>query len=417
MAPALLIFILTYAVIATERVHRTTAALVGGLAMVVAGVIGQTEAFAAIDFNVIFLLVGMMIIADVMRRTGFFQWVAILSAKLARGEPFAILLVLSTITAIGSAFLDNVTIVVLVAPLTLYIAGVLNTSPIPFLIAEILASNIGGTATLIGDPPNILIASAAGLSFVDFIVHLTPISLIVLVAFLLMSRFLFRHQLSADAAGRAAILAMNEREMITDPRLLRRVLVVLGLVLAGFVFHSVLHLQTATIALGGAALLLLWTKEDPHHVLREVEWTTLFFFVGLFMTVEGLVATGVIEQVARLVLAATQGDLTLTSLALLWMSALLSGLVDNIPYTAAMIPLVHELGEVMPPRPLWWSLALGADLGGNATLVGASANVVIASIAERAGYPIGFGTFLKYGLLVTVVSMLLSTLYIWLRYL
>lgn len=417
MALPLVIFLATYLVIATDRVHRTTAALAGGMLMILAGVLRQREAFAAIDLNVIFLLVGMMIIADVMRRTGFFQWVAVRAAKLARGRPFPILLSLAVVTAVASAFLDNVTIVVLVAPLTLFIAGALRTSPLPFLIAEILASNIGGAATLIGDPPNILIGSAARLSFTDFLVHMAPASLGAMILFLILARFLFRRELTADPEGRAAILAMNEAEMITDPRLLRRSLVVLGLVILGFTLHAALQLSSATIALAGASLLLLWTGEDPQRVLREVEWTTLFFFVGLFMTVEGLVAAGAIEALARLVLEATHRDLTLTALALLWMSAFLSGIVDNIPYTAAVIPVVEHLGEAMPVGPLWWSLALGADLGGNATLVGASANVVIASISERAGHPIRFLTYLKYGLITTLVSTLFATLYVWLRYL
>jgi len=414
---AILIFFVTYAVIVSERVHRTTAALAGATAMLLAGRLTQAEAFRAIDLNVIFLLAGMMIIADLTRETGAFQWLAIRAVKLAGGDPFRILVMLSVLTAGASALLDNVTVVVLVGPLTLLMAANLQISPVPFLIAEILASNIGGTATLIGDPPNLLIGSAAGLSFNDFLWHMTPVTLLILVAFLVTAWFLFQRELGGDPAGRAAVLAMDEREVIRNRVLLRQCLVVIGLTLVGFLVHQALHLEPATVALSGATLLLLWTRRDPYETLREVEWTTLFFFVGLFVVVEGVVQAGLINWLARALLAATQGNFKLTTMLLLWLSAILSGIVDNIPYTATMLPLVEELGQFMPAGPLWWALALGADLGGNATLVGASANVVIASLAARGGVPISFRKFLKYGLSVTLESMLIATLYVWLRYL
>lgn len=414
---ATLIFLITYAVIVSERVHRTTAALVGAMAMLLAGRLTQAEAFRAIDLNVIFLLAGMMIIADLTRETGAFQWLAIRSVKLAGGDPFRILVMLSVLTAGASALLDNVTVVVLVGPLTLLIASNLQISPVPFLIAEIQASNIGGTATLIGDPPNLLIGSAAGLSFNDFLWHMTPLTLIILWAFLVTAWLLFRWELGSDPAGRAAVLAMDEREVIRNRTLLRQCLVVIGLTLIGFLVHQALHLEPATVALSGAALLLLWTRRDPYETLREIEWTTLFFFVGLFVVVEGVVQAGLIDWLARAVLAVTQGNFKLTTMLLLWLSAILSGVIDNIPYTATMLPLVEELGQFMPAGPLWWALALGADLGGNATLVGASANVVIASLAERGGVPIAFRKFLKYGLIVTLESMVIASVYVWLRYL
>lgn len=414
---ATLIFLITYAVIVSERVHRTTAALVGAMAMLLAGRLTQAEAFRAIDLNVIFLLAGMMIIADLTRETGAFQWLAIRSVKLAGGDPFRILVMLSVLTAGASALLDNVTVVVLVGPLTLLIASNLQISPVPFLIAEIQASNIGGTATLIGDPPNLLIGSAAGLSFNDFLWHMTPLTLIILWAFLVTAWLLFRWELGSDPAGRAAVLAMDEREVIRNRTLLRQCLVVIGLTLIGFLVHQALHLEPATVALSGAALLLLWTRRDPYETLREIEWTTLFFFVGLFVVVEGIVQAGLIDWLARAVLAVTQGNFKLTTMLLLWLSAILSGVIDNIPYTATMLPLVEELGQFMPAGPLWWALALGADLGGNATLVGASANVVIASLAERGGVPIAFRKFLKYGLIVTLESMVIASVYVWLRYL
>lgn len=417
MTLAVIIFVVTYAIIVSERVHRTVAALLGAVALLLLKVLTQEEAFQAVDFNVIFLLAGMMAITDLMRKTGVFQWVAIRSVKLARGDPFRILLALCLITAMASALLDNVTVVVLVAPLTLFIADSLAISPGPFLIAEILASNIGGTATLIGDPPNLLIGSAAGLDFNAFLVHLAPVSILILIAFLVSTYFLFGRDLKVTPARRLSVAAMDERAVITNPSLLRKSLVVMAVTLMGFLLHGALGLKPATIALAGATLLLLWSRQDPAKVLQEVEWTTLFFFVGLFIVVEGLVKVGAIRQASEFVIRLTQGNLTLTAIVLLWLSALLSGFVDNIPYTATMIPVVEQLGTSMPVRPLWWSLALGACLGGNLTLIGASANVVIASIAERSGSPIAFGEFLRYGALVTLMSVVISTVYIWVRYL
>lgn len=411
------IFLITYALIVVERVHRTVAALLGGLAMILLGVLPQEQAFNAIDWNVIFLLAGMMAIANVLRETGFFQWIAVQAVRLGRGDPFRILVILSVVTAVASAFLDNVTIVVLVAPVTLFMAASLNVSPLPFLIAEILASNIGGTATLIGDPPNILIGSAAGIDFLTFSANLAPISVLILFVFIGLAWFLFRRELRAGRAGAFDVEALDTAELITDRVLLRKALIVMAGVILGFLVHGALHLEPATIALTGATVLLLWGQDDPHHVLREVEWTTLFFFIGLFITVEGIVRVGIIETVAQDALRLTGGNLPLTAMLLLWLSAVVSGIVDNIPYTATMIPVVESLGDVMPVEPLWWSLALGADLGGNATLVGASANVVVASLAERSGHPISFRLFLGYGVITTFVSLVLASFYVWLRYL
>jgi len=411
------IFLLTYALIVTERVHRTVSALLGGVAMILLGVLPQEQAFHAIDWNVIFLLAGMMAIANILRETGLFQWIAVQAVKLGRGDPFCILVILSLITAITSALLDNVTIVVLVAPVTLLVAASLRVSPLPFLIAEILASNIGGTATLIGDPPNILIGSAAGIDFLTFAANLAPISLLILIVFIGLTWLLFKDDLRPEQDSTLNIEALETSELITDAPLLRKGLVVMVGVSLGFMAHGALHLEPATIALTGATVLLLWGRSDPHHVLQEIEWTTLAFFVGLFITVEAVVQVGIIEAVAHSVLRLTGGNLTLTSILLLWLSAIASGIVDNIPYTATVIPVVKSLGQAMPVMPLWWSLALGACLGGNSTLVGASANVVVASIAERSGHPISFRYFLSYGLLTTVMSLLLATGYIWLRYL
>lgn len=420
MEPALAagIFLVTYALIATDRLDRTAVALAGGLAMVAFGVIDQAEAFAAIDLNVIFLLAGMMILAGILRRTGFFQWIAIRVIRLSGGEPVRLLVMLSIVTAVLSAFLDNVTTVVLVAPVTLYVASVLSLSAIPFLVAQILASNIGGSATLIGDPPNILIGSASGLDFNAFLFNMAPVSILILVVFLVIAPVLFRSQLRGSGSGADVLLALDEAAVITDPALLRRALIVLGFTVLGFVLQGPLGLETATIALLGATVLLLVTRVDPEPAFREVDWPTLFFFVGLFMLVEGLVATGIVRAVGESLVEMTGGEPVPTTLGLLWLSGIASGFIDNIPYTVTMIPVVEQLGQSgVAIEPLWWSLALGACLGGNATIVGASANVVAANLSARAGQPIAFVAFLRMGLIVTFLSLVISTAYVWVRYL
>jgi Na+/H+ antiporter NhaD/arsenite permease-like protein len=412
------IFLVTYALIATDRVDKTILALLGGLAMVVFQVIDQDEAFAAIDFNVIFLLAGMMALAGILRRTGFFQWVAIRAVKVADGDPFRLLLVLSVVTALLSAFLDNVTTVVLIAPVTLYIATVLRVSPVPFLISEILASNIGGTATLIGDPPNILIGSASGLDFAAFLFNMSPPAIVSFVAFVATVRFMFRRDIEVHADVREAVLALDEREVISDGRLLRLSVAVIGLTIVGFLLHGALGYEPATIALLGATVLMLLARMEPDEVLREIEWPTLFFFVGLFMLVEGIVHVGIIEGLATGLFDLTDGNTGVTAIGLLWLSGIASAIVDNIPYTATMIPLVEQLGtNGIAIEPLWWSLALGACLGGNATIIGASANVVVANLAARAGHPIPFRTFARYGVVIVVESLVIASAYVWLRYL
>ena len=412
------IFVITYALIATDRIDKTVAALLGGLAMVVLRVIDQEAAFHAIDFNVIFLLAGMMALAGTLRRTGFFQWVAIRSVKVAGGDPIRLIVVLSVVAAGLSAFLDNVTTVVLIAPVTLYIAATLRVSPFPFLVSEILASNIGGTATLIGDPPNILIGSAAGLDFAAFLGTMAPAAVLVFIAFVVTVRLFFRGALEVHAEVRDAVLALDEREVLTDVRLLRISLVVIGLTILGFLVHGVLGYEPATIALLGAAALMLVTRSDPAEILREIEWPTVFFFVGLFMLVEGVVEVGIIGAIAAGLFELTAGDPSITTIGLLWLSGVASAIVDNIPYTAAMIPVVRELGaQGLAVEPLWWSLALGACLGGNATIIGASANVVVANLAGRAGHPITFRGFLPYGTVVVVESLVISSVYLWVRFL
>ncbi len=415
------IFAATYVVIVSERVHKTTAALAGAVVVIAVGVLDQEQAFDAIDLNVIFLLAGMMMIVSVLGKTGIFQWLAIRSAKLGRGEPLRILIILSLVTAVGSAFLDNVTTVVLIAPVTLVVAGSLRVSAVPFLIAEALASNIGGAATLIGDPPNIMIGSAADLDFTSFLLNMAPVIVVILALYLLAARFLFFRGVMPTAEMRARIMELDEREVITDVGLLRVSLAVLGLTLVGFLFHGPLGYEPASVALLGAALLLLLTRQEPHVVLRDVEWSTLFFFIGLFIVVGGVEEVGILERVGKEIADITDGSQTAAVFLILWASALISGIVDNIPYTAAMIPVVREInsgfGEGQESNVLWWALALGADLGGNLTVIAASANVLVANLAERGGEKIPFFEFLRYGALVTAGTTLVSTGYLWLRYL
>jgi Na+/H+ antiporter NhaD/arsenite permease-like protein len=412
------VFVAAYALIASERFDRTVVALLGGFGVVALGVIDQHEAFAAIDLNVIFLLTGMMVMAGVLARTGFFEMVAIRAVKVSDGRPFRLLVTLAVVTAVLSAFLDNVTTVVLLVPITLSIAGALGISPYPFLVSQILASNIGGTATLIGDPPNILIGSHAGLDFGAFLVNLGPVVVVIMAAYLLTVRLFFAAELDVDGERRRAVLALDERLAVRDRRLLIVSLVVLTATILGFLLHKPLGLEVATVALLGAAALLLAGRIDPHEALREVEWSTIFFFVGLFVLVESVVKTGIVGSVADSIAGAVSGHAGPAAIAVLWFSAAASAVVDNIPYTASAVPVVDRLVEAgLPAEALWWSLALGACLGGNLTIVGASANVVVANMARRAGYAIRFGQFLKYGSVVVVESLLISSGYVWLRYL
>lgn len=421
---SLVVFVGAYMLIATERVHRVAAALGGAGLMLALGLTDGTTAFhsldAGIDWNVVFLLLGMMIIVGVIKQTGLFEYLAIAAAKRAKGRPFAVLVMFVVLTAVASAALDNVTTVLLIAPVTFLVCDRLGLNPIPFLIAEVLASNIGGTATLIGDPPNIIIASRAGLSFNDFLVNLAPFVVVLMVVFVALCRWLFRGALHYDAERVAEVMALSEREAIRDTTLLVRSLVVLALVLAGFVLHSVLHIEPSVVALLGAGLLVLISRVTTEDAIADVEWETLVFFMGLFVMVGALVRTGVIEQVSRALAGATAGQLLLATMALLVISGVLSGIVDNIPYVATMSPIVADLVAAQGGGPqaesLWWSLALGADLGGNATAVGASANVVMLGLAARNGTPISFWQFTRYGALTAALSILLAAPYLWLRY-
>jgi len=431
------IFLAAYVLIATERLHRTLVALVGAAAVLALGLVPQEQAFSSgrggVDWNVIFLLLGMMVMVNITRRTGLFQWIAIKATKAARGEPIRVLILLSAITAVLSALLDNVTTVLFMAPITLLIADGLGISSLPLLIAQILASNIGGTATLIGDPPNIMVGSASKLGFVSFLVNLSPIALVAFMGFMALFVALFRKQLKAPPDARERAAGFDESRAITDRSLCRKSLVVLALTFVGFLAHEALHLEPATVALAGAALLLLWSKADINDILHEIEWSTLLFFVGLFVMVSSLIETGIIGVIARMLVARAEQSPGGMAIGLLWVSAIASGVVDNIPFVATMNPMLRELaanfagvpvsaltvGQLQAPvmMAFWWALALGACLGGNATLIGASANVVVAGIAERGGHRIGFMHYLRYGVPITLLSIVFSTVYLWLRYL
>ena len=422
LALASLIFSVTYFLIISERIHKTAAALAGGLLMIAFRILDQEEAFAAIDFNVIFLLIGMMIIANTLGKTGAFQWLAIRQAKLAKGNPLRILLFMAILAAVASAFLDNVTTVVLLAPLSLFVASILQVNPVPFLLTIIMASNIGGTATLIGDPPNIIIGSGADLDFLDFLFHLGPVILLVMAVFLVMVFLLFGRQLQTRPELEHRIMELDEDEVLTDRGLLYKSLVILVLVGIGFLIHGPLNYEPATVALGGATALILVSGQHPREALLEVEWPTIFFFVGLFMVVGGAEEVGLLEDIGERMADASGGHLSAAVMLILWPTGILSSIVNQIPYAAAMIPVVREVSAGLPvgesaSNPLWWALALGAGLGANFTPVAAAANVYVIGVAERAGYSVTFLQFLRYSVLVTMVSLLIATAYVWLRYL
>ena len=428
------IFSIALILIISEKINKTVVAIFGASLVLVLKILVQHEAFHleefGVDWNVIFLLIGMMTIINLMRPTGLFEYIAFKSAKMCKGEPVKILVTFSIITAVLSALLDNVTTVLLLAPVTLLIADALEVDAIPFLIVEALASNIGGTATLIGDPPNIMIASKAKLSFLDFIIHLAPIVVVMMVICVFLVKLFFNNRLKTREELKQRIMNMNERDAIKDPVMLTKSLVVLAIVLLGFIFHGVLHYEPATIALFGAGLLLLLSGTDePHHVLAEVEWPVIFFFIGLFIMVGGLVKVGAIKMMSQEMLAMTKGDLLSTSMLIMWFSAVASAIVDNIPYVATMNPLVIDMARELWPdatgnellqhpelMPIWWSLALGSCLGGNGSPIGASANVIVVGMAEKAGHKISFMKFMAYGVPITILTVFISMIYVWLRY-
>lgn len=420
---ALVVFAGAYILIATERIPRVAAALGGAALMLALGLTSGKTAYyssdAGIDWNVVFLLLGMMIIVGVIKRTGLFEYLAIAAVKKAGGRPFLVMAMLVVITAVASMMFDNVTTVLFIAPVTILVCDKLALPVAPYLIAEVMASNIGGTATLIGDPPNIIVASRAGLSFNDFLVNLAPFVVIMVIAFIAMTRIMFRHAFTFHPERVAEVMALSEREALRNKKLLIQSLVVLFFVLVGFILHTTLHFEPSVVALLGAGLLVLISRVTTEDAIADVEWETLVFFMGLFVMVGALVETGVIGSFAHLLAQATGERLWVTTILLLLASLVLSGIVDNIPYVAVMAPVVGALAQAQPTghtSVLWWALLLGADLGGNATAVGASANVVVIGLAKRNGTPISFWQFTRYGLMVAGASGLLALPYLWLRY-
>lgn len=418
-----IVFVLMYAVIVSEKIHRTVAAMIGAILLMLAGILSQETALHHVDFNTLGLLVGMMILVSVTSQTGLFDYVAVKAAKTAKAEPRRLLIYLGLITAIFSAFLDNVTTVLLMVPVTFSITLKLKVKVVPFLLTQIIASNIGGTATLIGDPPNIMIGMAVKeLDFVAFLVNLAPIALLNLILVLFVMDVLYRKSLKTQPELQAKIMAMDERKSLTNMSLLYRCLFVLVLVILGFFTHSITHIESSLIALTGGFFILLLAGGSSKVVetaLRKVEWPTIFFFIGLFIAVGGLIETGLINDMATKAVALTAGDVTMTSLLVLWLSALVSSVLDNIPFVATMIPLIENMGQmgVTNLEPAWWSLALGACLGGNGTLVGASANLIVAAMAAERGVKITFMSYLKVGFGVMLMTIIVSTIYIYFRYL
>lgn len=416
---AAVIFIVTYGVIVSEKIHRMVAAFAGAGLLLLLGIITFEEAVYAIDYNTIGLLVGMMLIVGITRETGVFEFLSIKAAKVARGEPLRLIAALALITAVLSALLDNVTTVLLIAPVTLVIARKLEINPLPFLVSEIIASNIGGTATLIGDPPNIMIGSATQLGFVDFVINLAPVVVVIYIITFFIIRLIYGRKIKVRPELKIKLMELKEQDEIKDPALLRTCLLVLALTILGFVLHQFVHLESAVVALVGASLLLLLTRKDPEHALQAVEWPVIFFFIGLFVVVGALEEVGIIQAMARWALETTGGGLLPTGILILWLSAIASSFVDNIPFVATMIPLLQEmsrLGGITDINFLWWSLALGACLGGNGTIVGASANLIVVGIAERKGHPIGFLDFMKIAFPLMLLSIVIATGYLLLWY-
>lgn len=422
------LLILAYIFIALEKIPKVTIALLGGALTIVLGLVSQTKTLGDginphyfinfIDFNVIFLLVSMMVIVSITTRSGVFNWIANELLKFTKGHPVKVLCALGVFTAVTSAFLDNVTTVILIMPITFAIAKKLDIDPIPFLLTEIFSSNIGGTATLIGDPPNIIIGSAGGLSFIDFIKELTPVILVIMCVVLTVLAFIFRKKLHASQDKMDEVAKIDNSHTITDKALMIRSTLILALVILGFMLHDVTHIETCVVAMLGASILLIFEK--PNEILQDVEWNTIFFFIGLFIIIGGLEASGGIKLMAEWILKVTQGSQAATSMIILWASGVISGIIDNIPYTATMAPMLVEIEKTMGATyayPLWWALSLGACLGGNMTIIGAAANVIVSENAAKSGHPISFMRFLKYGVGVVVISLTISTVYIYFRFL
>ena len=422
------LLIISYVFIALEKVPKVTIALLGAGITLLLGLVSQNKISDGvlnphyfvnfIDFNVIFLLVSMMIIVNISTRSGIFNWIANELLKLTKGQPVAIFAVLSIFTAVTSAFLDNVTTVILIMPTTFFIAKKLDINPVPLLLGEVFASNIGGTATLIGDPPNIIIGSAAGLSFMDFVKVLTPVIAIILFVITAFLTFVFRKDLKTAKEKMAEVVNIDNSKTITDKGLMIRSIIILALVIFGFVTHDITHIETFVAAMVGASILLLFEK--PTDILKDVEWNTIFFFIGLFIIIGGVEASGGIKLMAQWILDVTQGSQQATSMLILWASGIISGIIDNIPYTATMAPMLVEIQKTMGVNytiPLWWCLSLGACLGGNMTMIGAAANVIVSENSTKEGHPIKFMQFIKYGVIIVGISLVISSAYIYLVFL
>lgn len=426
------IFAITYIFIATEKVDKTIAAMLGAAAVIFAGQIGYHEALATIDINVLYLLVGMMIIVHILATTGVFEWVAVTVAQVSRGRAVPLLLVLLTVTAVLSAFLDNVTTIILMAPITILITQILEVPTVMFLILEAVFSNIGGTATLIGDPPNVLIGSATHLEFNEFMLNLGPVVIVIMAVTLPLVLMVMRRYLTVSPEARERIMQADPRRAITHPRRLTVALVIFAAVLIGFFVSHSIGIDPGLIAIAGAFLMTLACKMNTHEVLSDVEWGTIFFFLGLFMLIGSLEHVGVFEELGSQMLKLTSGNLFLTCIAIMWFAAIFSALVDNIPLVMAMIPLIKSIipvflaaagleadspeARTLVMDPLYWSLALGACLGGNGSLIGASANVVVAQVARKNRYKLSFWDFSKYGLPIMILSLVISSFYVWARY-
>jgi len=425
---ALIIFLITYALLISEKVNRAVVALLGAAVMICAGILDVHKALQQyMEWETITLLIGMMILVGITNQTGVFQFVAIRAAKKVKGDPLRILLILFILTAAGSALLDNVTTVLLVVPVTLAITRVLNVNPVPYLIAEVIASNIGGTATLIGDPPNIMIGSAnPHLTFNSFLVHLAPITAVILAVTLCILYGIYKNQLKPNPELQAKLMAMDEKSFIQNPQLMTKSLIILALTLLGFILHSLIHVEAAVVAITGAVVLMLWglTEHQMEEAFASVEWVTIFFFAGLFSLVGGLQEVGLIRSLAMNVLDITGGNIGFASVLILWGSGIASATIDNIPFVATMIPLIKDMAAGLGLAPdslevntLWWSLSLGACLGGNGTIIGASANVIVAGLAAKEGKGFSYLEFLKIGAPITLVSLALAQVYVFVRYL
>lgn len=411
------VFLIVIVTIVSEKIHRAAAALAGATLLILLRVLTVKDAVGYIDANTIGVLVGMMIFVAIVKNSGMFEFVAIKAAKIAGGDPWKVMIYFVIVTAVLSSFLDNVTTVLLVGPMTITIASMLQLNPVPFLMMQILASNVGGTATLIGDPPNIMIGSATGLTFIDFLSNTGVAVVFIMIALIIMMRFMYKKNLVCSEEARMKVAGLDEYKAITDKSLLKKSVVMIVLVIFGFVFHSQLGMESSTVAMTAAAVMLIIGKQDVEEIISEVEWSTLVFFMSLFVVVGGMVESGVIGKLANLLINFTAGHAILTMLVLLWGSALLSSVLDNIPFVATLIPLVMAMGkDGIDVTPLWWAISLGACLGGNGTLIGASANVVLSGISTRHGYPITFKEYLRVGFPFMIVSVAISMIYLLVRY-